>query len=188
MRTPRRNSKIRNYLFQIGALKTGDETVIKEAKKQYWREYDKQLKKDKRNIKRTFTVSFQVQELDKIRHQAKYNGINIPEYIKQAVKADLTNTYVIPHPHILKEIAQLLINCKNQLKTIAEKDAKNWLGMNKNYDTTLTIIEQVERTITASFAEAPRLNTLIEKQLEKHPEYIHELRKIINHYNDCQKP
>lgn len=188
MRTPKRNSKIRNYLFQTGALETRDETIIKKVKQQYWREYDKNKKRDRRKAKRTFTVSFQIQKLDKLRSQAKYNGTNIPEYIKQAVKADISNTYVIPHAHILRHIQQLLINCKQQLKTIADKDAKNWLGMNKNYDATLTIIEQLEKTITTSFTEAPKLRMLIEQQLEKHPEYIDELHNIVKHYNDRQKP
>ncbi|MDB5227827.1 MAG: hypothetical protein JWN78_2020 [Bacteroidota bacterium] len=188
MRTLKRNSKIRNYLFQTGALETRDETIIKKAKQQYWREYDKQLKRSKRNAKRTFTVSFQIQELDRLRSQAKYNGINIPEYIKQAVKADISNTYVIPHAHILRHIQQLLINCKQQLKTIADKDAKNWLGINKNYDATLTIIDQLGKTITTSFTQAPKISTLIEEQIEKNPEYIQELHTIINHYNDRQKP
>ncbi len=148
MRSTNRNSKLWIYLNQSGVLDTEDETVIKEKIKEYYRIYDKELKKQKRNIdKRNFTISFPTIEIQHIRNRAKQYNSDIPTYIKVLVKADLTNTTFIENTLTYKEILQALQYYKNAVKDIEEKDVKNWLGSNKNYDALVKIIQSLENKI-----------------------------------------
>lgn len=148
MQSPKRNSKLWIYLSESGVLNTGDEALIKAKRLEYYRIYDKELKLKKRKFeKRSFTISFPTIEIQHIRSRAKQYHSEIPDYIKLLVKADLTNTYVIENTLTYKEILQILQYYKNAIKDIEDKDVKNWLGSNKNYDTLVKNIQALEDKI-----------------------------------------
>lgn len=183
MRATKNKSKIKDYLYQTGALDTNDPVVIEHAKKLYWRNYDNQKKREKRNAKRTYIVSFQNEELSRIKHQVKnYGYTTIPNYIKYVVSNDLANDTIIPNMVIIGQIRQLLSHYKNLIAQIAEKDTKSIFG-NKNYDVLEQHITNIERTINVYIYYTPSLKQLIQQQLAKHPDYLHELKTMIANYD-----
>jgi len=47
--------------------------------------------------------------------------MKVSEYIRQATRADMGNTYVVPYPYLLKEVAQLLVGYKASIKNMQRK-------------------------------------------------------------------
>lgn len=178
MRKPKSNSKLRSYLFDIGAIDAGED-AIRDGKKLYWRAYDLKKKQEKRKAKRSFTVSFEVDEVNRLKYQSKKFDLSVPEYIKHAVRSTLADTIVYPNPLQIKYILQLLNHYKNQVQAIAEKDTKNWMGVSKNYEALSDIIRTIERNITESVSQCPKVSSLIEEELKKNPSYINELKSLI---------
>lgn len=183
MRATKNNSKIKDYLYQTGALETNDPIVIEHAKKLYWRNYDNQKKQEKRKANRTYIVSFQKDELSRLKHQAKnYGYTTIPNYIKYVVANDLANDLLMPNMVIIGQIRQLLSHYKNLIAQIAEKDTKSIFG-NKNYETLERHITTIEQSINEYIHYTPSLKQLIEQQLTKYPDYLHELKTMIANYD-----
>lgn len=148
MKIPKKNSKLGIYLYESGAIETGDESIIKAKIKEYYRTYDKEIKQKKRKTeKRNFTISFPMSDIQHIRRRAKQYSYEITEYIKLLVKADITNTSVTENTVTYKEILQLLQYYKNAVKDIEEKEVKSWLGVNKNYEALANIINTLETDI-----------------------------------------
>jgi hypothetical protein len=184
MRRLRKNTGLLKYLEHTGVLATGDQTAIAEAKKAYWRNYDKESKRKKRQQKRAFTISFIPKEMQHINRNAKAKGYEIAEYVKACVRADIENSYVIPYPYLLREIEQLLLTYLNTIKEISSRDMKGWFSSNRNYMALEESIQNIERTVVEKFKDAQPLESLIENTLQGNSYFITKLKLLIQKHND----
>ena len=172
------------YLEQIGVLELGDVEKIKEAKANYWREYDRNYKRTKRvQHRREYTISFNADEVPILSATAKAKGLKIPEYIREATRADIKNIYVTPHPYLLREVQQLLLQYQNQIQAIKEKGTRNVFGISKDYESLERIITTVENHIVKLFTQAPSLIAMLEETLKRNPLFITTLHNIIKKYD-----
>ena len=172
------------YLEQIGVLELGDVEKIKEAKASYWREYDRNYKRTKRiQQRREYTISFNADEVPILSATAKAKGLKIPEYIREATRADIKNIYVTPYPYLLREVQQLLLQYQNQIQAIKEKGTRNVFGISKDYESLERIITTVENHIVKLFTQAPSLIEMIEVTLKRNPLFITTLHNIIKKYD-----
>jgi hypothetical protein len=147
MRKPRRNTRLWLYLYQNGILQTGDEELIAKSIKDYKRKYDRELKQQKRKEeKRSFSISFPITEIIPIRKRSKDYHLNVVDYIKALVKADLTKTSTIQQLSIFKEILLLLQDCRNAIQNLEERDNMKWFGKS-NYASVVDIILKLEQEI-----------------------------------------
>jgi predicted DNA-binding ArsR family transcriptional regulator len=187
MRVLKQNTGVKAYLDSIGILQNGTQEDISKAKKEYWKQYDKLYKRKKRKQKREFLISLNSKELALVVEAAKEKGMRVTEFMREAALAEMQKAYVIPYPHVLKEIAQSLILCKTSIKNIAEKDNKNWLGISRNYENLEAIITKVQTEIQQRFNEAPTLIKVIEDTLQRNPFFIITITNLIEQYHDNQK-
>lgn len=143
MKYPKRNTKLWIYLYQNGILESKDEDVIKQAIKDYYKKYDRDLKKQIRKVeKRNFSISFPTSQINHIRKRAKEYNVTIVDYIKLLVKADLTGTSPFEHTLTYKEILQLLQHYKNAIDAIESKESNKWFG-NNNYDELKKLLQYI---------------------------------------------
>lgn len=187
MKRIRKNTGLWHYLNKVGVLEKGSDEAIKQARKEYWRKYNSELKQRKRKQRRIYAVTFNLDEIKSIIETAKAKGMTVSGYICEATRADMRGAYVTPHPYLLKEVQQTLVGYKRQIKAIAEKDKKNWLGVNRNFESLEQIIEKVEKQILQLFTQAPSLKTSIEEALKTNPKFITTLTQLIQRYNDSKK-
>lgn len=166
-------------------LVEGNEEKIQEARKTYWRIYDREYKRRKRTKeKREFRVSFDRDEVAIVRAAATAKGLKPAEYIREATRADIRKASVTPHPYLLKEVQQLLLRANNDIQLLKERDTKGWLGANRDYDRLERIVAGVEAYVVGLFREPLLLREGIEQTLRANPNYIHTLRDIIHRYGD----
>lgn len=134
MKYPKRNTKLWIYLYQSGILDSNDEAVIQQAIKDYYKKYDRELKKRIRKVeKRNFSISFPTSQINHIRKRAKEYNVTIVDYIKLLVIADISKSSPLEHTLAYKEILQLLQHYKNSIDIIEAKETNKWFGAS-NYD------------------------------------------------------
>lgn len=143
MKYPKRNTKLWIYLYQTGFLESKDEAVIKQAIKDYYKKYDRDLKQRKRKIEqREFTISFSTQLINHIRKRAKEYNVTVIDYLKILANADLSCTSPLEHTLTYKEILQVLQQYKNSIDAIESKESNKWFG-NNNYDELKKLLQYI---------------------------------------------
>ena len=123
-----------------------DAKAVADSKKEFYKLYNKQLKQQKRSERRVFTVSFPVSQIQHIRKRSKDYNTDIPSYIKALVKTDVSNSTIIEHLHVYRQMLQVLHQYNKAIDTIAAKDTNRWFGKN-NIDSLHDILETIETEI-----------------------------------------
>ncbi len=111
-RSIKRGSNIYSFLDSTGLLENGSSEQIELAKKQYWRKFRTEYKKNNRKENKSFEVPFDPSELKQITAQAKKSRTSPTNYIKQSA---LINKHSVIDPSILGEIRELIVSHYNTL-------------------------------------------------------------------------
>lgn len=115
-------SGIYQYLIQSGLFNTGSHDEIENAKKEYWRKYKADWRKQKRRQVNEITVSFTDQELRLITVEAKKNSFSPTRFIKEAAIAYMSEKHVVPDIEELRTIQQLLSMSYNSIMQVIEEN------------------------------------------------------------------
>jgi len=141
MKKIKSNSKLFEYLLKH-QIDFSDKEAIALLKKEFYKEYNRTLKKEKRLEKRVFTITISKQLIHHLRRRCKEQGSDIPSYIKLLIKADINNTSVAQQTMIFRAIKQLLNICDDKLTLLVEKDSNKWFG-NHHYDELQKILQEI---------------------------------------------
>lgn len=172
------------YLLQTGVLEGGAEE-IKLAKRQYWRERDKEYKKQKRGKdNREIVLIFPADEINHVRFTAKAKGLTLHEYIRTCVKADMAHLTVIPHRALVAEIMQVLRQCSNQLEAIKKKEIKGWMIISRTYENVETVLTQTENRVIALLKQPQSLKETIIETINRNPQTLDLLTSILAQYDN----
>jgi len=147
MKYPKRNTKLWSYLNQNGFLESNNEIDIQNAIKQYYRDYDRELKKRKRSIeKREFSISFPKHRMNHILKRSRDYNTTVVDYLKLLVEGDLSKASPLKFTVMYKEILQLLRHYKNAIDTIESKENNRWFG-NNNFQALHKILSSIKDKI-----------------------------------------
>lgn len=138
------------YLDQSGILQSGDPKRIEQAKKEYWRKYDTELKRKKRAERRSFTLSLPKQEMNLLRKRAADLGYDAVDYIKLLIHADLQKTSLAAQSEVFLKILQLLQQYRNAIQRIEEgKEKQKWFSGGDKMDAVNKTLRDLEAEIRA---------------------------------------
>ena len=101
-------------------LKEGNEKKIILARKQYWRIYKANWRKQKRKEHKEFTVSFTNKELHVVTLAAKKHNRSNTRFIKEAALAYCTNKILVPDPLAVNQVRELLTLNYTALQELTE--------------------------------------------------------------------
>ena len=142
----RQASKIWIYLNSLN-IDMSDKTTVEQARKEYYRKYDRELKVRKRTIeKREFMISFPKIEIQHLRKRAKIHNASMPMYLKYLVKSDLLDVHILEVMPVYREILQLLQKYFNAIEEIELKESKRWFG-NNDYEELRRILNSIKNEI-----------------------------------------
>ena len=147
MRNPKQHSSLWKYIY-ISGIDITNKALVNEKKKEYYQMYDKEFQKRKRKIEcRQFSISFPIHQINHVRKRAKDHGlINVVDYLKALVKADLSNSSPLEQTLLYKEVLQLLQHYKNSLDAIEANESKRLFG-NNNYNNLRKILDYIQAEI-----------------------------------------
>lgn len=137
-----RKSGMWEYLDSTGVLERGIDEEIKEAKRTYRKQYFLKHKRQQRQNKPEFTVTFSKEngQLERVTLASKRHKRTITAFIRLATLAYIDKTFVVPNAYQVAQLEQILSNCLNEIKTIVRSKEKYfWEGEQR--------LEQIEKRI-----------------------------------------
>jgi hypothetical protein len=106
------------FLEEKGVLETGDNELIEDAKNQYWKNYRRQWKKDKRHDSKSYTILLNDDEARRVINEAKRYHTSPTQYIKETA---LTGKQ-IADPVAIGKLRELIYAYYNTLQTYIDKN------------------------------------------------------------------
>lgn len=117
-RPVKKKSNLYTYLEPF--LEHGTEEQIACARKNYWKEYKRKWRDEKRKREKEFTVSFTPAELKILAKAVYHHQRSYPLFIKEAALAYITKEYLVPDIETINHIRELLALNYNLLLELTE--------------------------------------------------------------------
>ena len=164
------------YLDSTGVLATGNEEAIALARKEYWRNYKRMWRKEKRKKTKEIAITFSKEELKIITQFAKQHQGNRTALIKASVFGYLNKRYIIPAPETMNSIKQLLGMHYNIMEQFLDE---NMLSQQIGNELKQKILE-LERTVLVTLHNPKTLEQWIVDEVHKEPAMKIKLLNFIN--------
>lgn len=141
--------KVYTYLKHCGVLDHGTHEEIETARKEYWKIYKRNWRKNKRIEETEVTTYFNDSEFKKLGAEAKFHNLSHPQFVKKAALAYMDSKYLVPNELEVRKITLLL---SQYLDVIIDEIEEENLTHNKG-DMILHKIEELEYKITILLRE-----------------------------------
>ncbi len=109
-------SNLCSYLRSSGVLENGTSEDIQKVKNDYWKEYKRIWKKNKRKSEKEITISFTQDEFKEISIESERHKLSRTKFIKQSCLAYINKRYLVPDEIDVKRISQLLSMTYNSIQ------------------------------------------------------------------------
>lgn len=169
-------SSIYSFLKSSGVLESGTPEEIKNARHQYWKEYKRKWRIQKRKCDSEFTIYFNDEELKEISTEAKRHKLSRTKFIKQACIAYLNKSFIVPDAKETKRIAQHLSMTYNSIQELIEENKIEF----KSGKSILEAIYKLEREILPVINNPKSLEAGIKEHVLKNPINKNSLIDFIN--------
>ena len=149
--------KIWDYLDETGVLEYGTEEEIKQAKKEYRKKYLLEYKRNYRQRKQEFIISFDRDngELSRVIKASKAHRKSVPEFVKSAVFGYLERKYVVPNTYQVAQLELLLSQVLNEIQQIAGKKERFFWEKNSILESIEARIQKLEGELNQIFRHPP---------------------------------
>lgn len=164
------------YLDSIKVLENGTAIDIAQAKKDYYRIYKSQWRKNDRKHSKVFEILLKDDEYTEIAMAAKAHKLSKTRFIKTAALAYLDKRFIVPDMHSIGVIRQLLALNYSTLQSLFEE---NKLPFEIGRDL-LRQMATLENSILSSLVNPMTLEQLIEIALKKDSEFRNRIVNLIN--------
>jgi hypothetical protein len=101
-------------------LETGNDKLIKEAKREYRREYKRAWRKAKRSIAKEITTTWEKGEFKILQTEASRHKESLSGFIKKATVAYMDKRYVVPNEQQVTKTIQYLALVYNSMEELYE--------------------------------------------------------------------
>lgn len=169
-------SSIYSFLKSIGVLESGTPEEIKNARHQYWKEYKRKWRIQKRKCDSEFTIYFNDEELKEISAKAKKHKLSRTKFIKQACFAYINNTFIVLDSMEVKRIDQQLSMTYNSIQKLIEENAIEF----KSGKSILEAIYKLEREILPALSNPKTIELLIKQYILNNAKNKNSLIEFIN--------
>jgi hypothetical protein len=178
MKRRRLNSKsnLYSHLKSSGVLENGTHDEIQKVKNDYWREYKRNWRKNKRKFGKEITISFTKVEFKEISTESKRHKLNRTNFIKQACFAYLNQSFIVPDAKETKRIAQHLSMTYNSIQGLIEENKTDF----NTGKLILEAIYKLEREVLPVLNNPKSLEASIKENILRNPKNKTSLIKFIN--------
>lgn len=174
-RAIKKKSSLYAYLDTCGVLENGKEEDIRSAKRQYYKEYKRLWRKEKRRKEQEFTMSFSKEELEQITEAARKNKMSRTKYIKRTTLWHMSQVYIVPDIVEVRRISQWLAMHYNLLEQMIEDEKiSSQLGNSLKRK-----IEEIEHQVLIHLCNPGTLEDWISKEINKNPEMKERILQLL---------
>jgi hypothetical protein len=167
-------SKLYEYLERKDAL-SGSDADIKQAKREYRRQYQAAWRKSKRATNQEITMSFNPQELRIITRASKRHKLSRPEFTKLAALAYLDHSYVVPDIFAINSIQESLIMTYSQVQKLFDENRISY-EIGKEL---MQKINTLENAVLYALKQPERIEDRIKAEVTRNPGLVEILRELL---------
>ncbi|MBK6545768.1 MAG: hypothetical protein IPG12_10925 [Saprospiraceae bacterium] len=178
MKKRRLNSESNLYAFlnSSGILKSGTQEEIQKVKMEYWRQYKKNWRNNKRKQDKEIAVSFSKDEFKEITLEAKKHKLSRTQFIKQSCFAYINKSFIVLDIKEVRKISQLLSLTYNSIQELIEENKVE----QKVGRALMDSIYKLEREILPVLYNPKSLEVFIKEHISKNPKGKPKLIEFIN--------
>ncbi|MGB5024438.1 MAG: hypothetical protein WBO44_03770 [Saprospiraceae bacterium] len=178
MKKRKLNSKSSLYAFlkSSGILENGTHEEIQKVKKEYWRQYKKNWRNNKRKQDKEIAVSFSKDEFKEITTGAKRHNLSRTQFIKRSCFAYMNKSFIVPDVKEVRKITQLLSLTYNSIQELFEENKVE----HKVGRALMDSIYNLEREIFPVLNNPKSLEVFIKVHISKNPKSKSTLIEFIN--------
>jgi hypothetical protein len=174
-----KHSKLFRYLRDSGALQSGDETRIREAKRNYRREYMKEYKRQYRTTHAETRITLDAEEHAAIDRAAHQHGMERPHFIKQATLAYIRRRYIVPDRHSVAKVEQGIASIASDLRTLARSQTTGLLDRAINYRKLSERVDRLEAFVHERLCYPPELEEFLKGEGTDEATLTKRIREIL---------
>jgi ribosomal protein L20 len=150
------------------------EDVMKDAKREWRRQYQNNWNREKQKKGNIVKVWFSKEEAEWIGMEAKRFGLPKTNFIYKLSLAHLQNTIIIPQEIALKKILQLLGLCFNGITDMKKGEATPY-----DIELFLLRLEELEKQFLQLYRHPPHLLKALQDQLKLDPTFAESVRSVM---------
>jgi hypothetical protein len=179
MAKTKKHTSLYDYLHETGVLESGNEELIQKVKAAYWRNYQKQYKREKRSKGLECVVVLDEAERKLFERQVKLHKASISSLIKKSALAYIEKYYISPSEELFQSIKQKLSRIYTDIERLLETKIHNPEGLKQ----ALQSIQRIEQNLDTITKYPPDLEEEIKRAIEENPTYQQTLLAILKHYD-----
>jgi hypothetical protein len=119
-------NSIYSYLQLSGVLEKGTHAEIQGVRQDYWKEYKRKWRVEKRRKEKEFTISFNPDELKVLTYESKKHKLSRTQFIKETTFAYINNSFIVPDILVVKRISQILAMTYNTVQDLFDANKLNF--------------------------------------------------------------
>jgi radical SAM superfamily enzyme with C-terminal helix-hairpin-helix motif len=172
------------YLEAHNGLNSDEETknrLFQKFRKEYQKEYNKTRKQHSKLVQ----LWLELPEYEVLSEDAGKLGLRVTEFVRNILKAQKEQSYVLPDEKILYDLIISLTRLGTNLNQISFLCNKEKRVGYKEIKEVQEIFKKIERTAMNHF-QPLHLENYIRKQAEINPMFIYHLERIIQDYKDLK--
>jgi hypothetical protein len=179
MAKTKKHTSLYDFLDQSGVLECNDESLIKKARAAYWRNYQKQYKREKRSSGMECAIVLDEEERNAFEKRASKHKTSVPSLIKKTALAYLEKYYIAPSEELLQSIEQRLSQIYTDIERLLETRIHNPEGLKQ----ALQSIERIEQKLEDITKHPPNLEEEIKLAIDENPTFQQTLLTILKQYD-----
>lgn len=177
-----------DYLDGLGVLENGNDEDIKAAKRAYKKLYFARYRKERRAEQPEFSIGFSRKSGDygKITLAAKRHNMTVTRFIREAALAYLDRRFVTLLPHRVAEMMQLLMDCRNDVKTISQMKERSTYDREQKYQAISNRIGTLEARLSGFLHYPQLLEEAVSHATSSDPALRGKLLAVLTHDHQDQ--
>lgn len=172
----KQKSSVYAFLLSKGILENGTDEEIQNARQEYWKEYKRRWRIEKRRKEKEITLSLSHDEWKILNREATRHKLNRTQFFKQASFAYINKSFIVPNTLEVRKIAQLLSMTYNSIQDLLFENKVN-INLGRN---SLEVIQQIELDILPLLNNPKTIEECIKHHIGKKKENKFELIDLIN--------
>lgn len=177
-------SNFQEYLKQLGCLNSTQEQkdkLFKSYRKQYMREHHQRRKQHQKLVQ----IWFEKSEYDIILEQAKKLNLKVTDFIKQVIKAQRNQSYVLPDEKVLYKLIISYRKIGVLINQVAYKVNSKRFADSNDIKAVQELFIKLENATIAHYRPL-HLENYIRDQMMKNNTFLDHLQRIIDDFKHLE--
>jgi len=182
-RLPHYTTKLYQYLKEKGLLGSDTQT-LQAAKHAYYRQQNREYKKQRRKDFPEVTVSLSKGQHQELKAKADHYHLSLASFLREATLTYCQQRFLVPNAKQVAQVEQRLVHLQTDVSLLRKHaDQLSLQQVAQGYQALVTRLATLEGFVSDRLREPARLDHRLIKELQANSSFVATLRLILNRYD-----